>query len=307
MRIGIVGIGKIARDQHIPAIAGNEHFVFAAAASPHSRVEGVPNFATLEAMLDGVDIDAVAICSPPQAHYEAAKLALACGKHVLMEKPPCVSVLELEHLAQIARAKACTLYQTWHSQHAHAVAPARRLLKERALTGVRVAWKEDVRQWHPGQTWIWEAGGFGVFDPGINALSILTKIVPDMFFPRRALLKVPSNCQAPIAADLEFVTAGGIPILAEFDFRHAGVQTWDIDVETAEGPVKLSAGGGILTVGNKKVPQEAGALASEYVSIYRDFADLIARGQSDVDARPFQLVADVFLAARQTIVEPFEP
>ena len=42
-----------------------------------------------------------------------------------------------------------------------------------------VTWKEDVRHWHPGQQWIWEAGGFGVFDPGINALSIVTKIMPD--------------------------------------------------------------------------------------------------------------------------------
>ena len=33
-------------------------------------------------------------------------------------------------------------------------------------------------RWHPGQEWIWQAGGFGVFDPGINALSIVTRILP---------------------------------------------------------------------------------------------------------------------------------
>jgi hypothetical protein len=43
---------------------------------------------------------------------------------------------------------------------------------------VEIVWHEDVRKWHPGQQWIWEPGGFGVFDPGINALSIATRIFP---------------------------------------------------------------------------------------------------------------------------------
>jgi D-galactose 1-dehydrogenase len=45
-----------------------------------------------------------------------------------------------------------------------------------------VEWKEDVRQWHPGQQWIWQPGGLGVFDPGINALSIVTWMLPRPIF-----------------------------------------------------------------------------------------------------------------------------
>ena len=55
-------------------------------------------------MLEGLpDLDAVAICTPPQQHYAAAKLALAKGKHVLLEKPPCTSALQLEHLVRLAK------------------------------------------------------------------------------------------------------------------------------------------------------------------------------------------------------------
>jgi predicted dehydrogenase len=306
-RIGIVGIGKIARDQHMPAIAGNDTFVLTAVASRHGTVEGVPNFSTIEAMLDGCsDIDAVAICTPPQVHYAAAKLALESGKHVLLEKPPCTSLLQLDTLTRLAPQAKRTLYQTWHSRHAHGVAPARRLLRQRKLRGLTVTWKENVRQWHPGQTWIWQAGGFGVLDPGINALSILTEIVPEPFYPRTARLYVPSNCDAPIAADVDFVTDGGVVISAVFDFRHTGVQTWDIDIDTDEGPLKLSAGGGILTVGDDVMPRDAGALGSEYEAIYRDFAALIARDASEVDAKPLQLVADIFLTAKHIAVERFE-
>jgi predicted dehydrogenase len=307
VRIGLVGVGKIARDQHIPSIAGNPGLVLAAAASRHAQADGVANYLSIEAMLDGApDLDAVAICTPPQLHYEAAKLALSKGKHVLLEKPPCTSVLQLEHLVRLAKDADRTLYQTWHSQHAPGVAGAARLLRERTLRRAHVTWKENVRQWHPGQRWIWQEGGFGVFDPGINALSILTKVIPGAFFPRNATLFVPSNCQTPIAAELEFESEDGAEISASLDFRHTGVQTWDVDFETDSGPLKLSAGGATLSADNTPVPPDAGALAGEYPSIYRRFAELIARRESDVDARPLKLVADILLVARQVKVEPFE-
>ena len=307
VRIGLVGVGKIARDQHIPSIAANADFTLAAVASRHGHVDGVPNYPSIEAMLDSQSgLDAVAICTPPQVHYEAAKLALSRGKHVLLEKPPCTSLLQFDNLVRLAKASDRTFYQTWHSQHAHGVAPAARLLTERALHSAHVTWKEDVRQWHPGQTWIWQAGGFGVFDPAINAFSILTRLFPEPIFPESATLYVPSNCEAPIAADVEFVTDSGAKISAALDFRHTGTQTWDIDIETDRGPLKLSAGGAKLIVGSNDVPPEAGALESEYEAIYRRFADLIARGQSDVDARPLQLVADIFMVAKRIAAEPFE-
>ena len=307
IRMGIVGVGKIARDQHVPCIAGNPAFTLAAAASRHAALPGIPSFHTLEQMLDGApQLDAIAICTPPQLHYEAARLALERGKHVLMEKPPCASLVQLGHLKQIAGTVQRTLYQTWHSQHAPGVAAAAAVLEVRRVRRVRVTWKEDVLRWHPGQKWIWQAGGFGVLDPGINALSILTRLIAEPIFPRSALLLVPANLEAPIAAELELLTAGGIEISVALDFRHTGPQTWDIDFETDQGPCKLSAGGAILTVGGEAGPGEAGELHGEYSSIYRAFGELIGAGRSEVDARPLELVADIFLTARQVAVAPFE-
>ena len=308
IRVGIVGVGKIARDQHIPAILGNPAFIFAAAASRHAQAKGVANFSSIDGMLaKGPDLDAVAICTPPQAHYAAAKLALAKGKHVLLEKPPCTSLAQFENLVRLAKIAGCTLYQTWHSRHAHAVAPAKRLLQQQTLRQGWVTWKEDVRQWHPGQTWIWEPGGFGVLDPGINAISILTQIIPEPLFVRSARLYVPSNCAAPIAAELEFVTDRGVGISAALDFRHTGTQTWDIELSTDQGPITLSAGGGQLTVGSNAVPPDPGALANEYESIYERFAQLIREEKSEVDVRPLYVVADIFLIAKYISVEPFVP
>ena len=82
--------------------------------------------------------------------------------------------------------------------------------------------------------------GFGVFDPGINALSILTRILPRPFFLTAAELSFPRNRAAPIAADLVFSDDAGTAIRAEFDWRQTGPQTWDIRVETDAGRLTLS-------------------------------------------------------------------
>jgi D-galactose 1-dehydrogenase len=306
IRVGIIGVGKIARDQHIPSILANPAYVFAAASSPHSQAAGVPNFASLEEMLSQVkDLDAVAICTPPQAHYLAAKLALQSGKHVLLEKPPCTSLSQLSHLVTLAAAENLSLYQTWHSQHAPGVAPALQVLRQRRLRGVRVTWKEDVRVWHPGQTWIWQAGGFGVLDPGINALSILTHLIAEPIFPESSVLYIPENCETPIAASISMRCHSGAAIHIELDFRHTGAQTWNIDFDTDEGPVKLSVGGSELTIGNAPLRQDPAKLRSEYASIYERFADLVRAKRSEVDARPMQLVADIFLLGKRVTVEAF--
>ena len=306
VRIGIVGLGKIARDQHVPSITADPGFVLAAVASRHARLPDVPSFPTLEDMLAGMpDLEALAVCTPPAAHYEAARLALESGRHVLLEKPPCSSTAQLEHLARLAASVSRTLYATWHSQHAPAVGAARKLLCERVLERVQVAWLEDVRHWHPGQRWLREPGGFGVFDAGINALSILTHVLPGPLFARAARLFVPQNWAVPIAAELELEASAGVPVSARLDFRHPGPPLWEIDFRTGVGAVTLADGGATLRCEGQAAESPRPALASEYAAIYRRFGELIARGGSEIDARPLQCVADLFLIGQHISVEPF--
>jgi len=304
IRIAIVGFGKIARDQHVPAIAATDGVTLAAVASRNASLADVPHFATIEQLLrDGPAIDAVALCTPPQVRRAQAAAALEAGKHVLLEKPPGASVGELDPLiAQAARAGR-TLFATWHSRFAPAVEPARHWLASRRISSVTIDWKEDVRVWHPGQDWIWEPGGLGVFDPGINALSILTRILPQPLFVTAAELSFPANREAPIAAHLSMADAAGLPITAEFDFRQSGPQSWDILIETDGGPLKLSGGGARLIAGSEVLVD---AEAEEYRGLYRRFVELTATGTSDVDLAPLRLVADAFMLGRRQIVAAFE-
>ena len=303
--VGIVGVGKIARDQHLPALRSSAAFEFMACAGGATKIEGLPCFATVEDMLDGVpDLDAIAICAPPQVHYDAARLALEWHKHVFLEKPPCSTTGQLDHLLRLARRNRCTLYQTWHARHSATVDAAERWLESRPVGRGHVVWREDVRQWHPGQTWIWKAGGFGVLDAGINAISILTRIIPETLFVESARLLVPSNCETPIAAEIVFRTESGAVIEAEFDFRHRGILDCVIDIETKEGAMRLSGHGAELVING--VPVASATREEEYPSLYRRFAELIERHECEVDNRPFQLVGDIFLVGCRQTIEPFE-
>ena len=304
LKIGLLGIGKIARDQHIPALRADAGFELVACASRNASVDGVANYPDLPAMLAGTpDLECISICTPPNAHFDAALMALRAGKHVMLEKPPTSTTRQIALLADEARRLNRTLFQTWHSRFAASVDAARDWLRTRELTGGRIIWKEDVHHWHPGQQWIFDAGGFGVFDPGINALSVLTEVLPTDVHVEGALLEFPENQQAPIAANVRMRTPGGVPVVAEFDFRQKGEQSWDIELTTTTGRLKLSNGGATLMIDGKTLASDAG-LAGEYPRLYQRFRKLCAAGQSEVDWRPFQLVADAFLIGERRIVAP---
>jgi D-galactose 1-dehydrogenase len=301
--IAIVGVGKIARDQHIPAIAADPRFRLAATVSRSGGVAGVETFGSLDALLEArPDIGAVALCMPPQARFEPARAALAAGRHVMLEKPPGATLAEVGTLKRLASEAGRTLFATWHSRHAAAVAPAKAWLAGRTIRSVAIVWREDVRRWHPGQDWIWEPGGLGVFDPGINALSIMTEILPLPLHLTAAELEVPGNRQTPIAARLAFSGPGGATGTADFDWRQEGPQTWEIAVETDGGTLTLTDGGAAMAVDGTTVPVER---QDEYPGLYARFADLIATGASDADTHPLMHVADAFMLGRRVTTGDF--
>ena len=173
-----------------------------------------------------------------------------------------------------------------------------------ASTKIRSAaidWKEDVRRWHPNQDSIWHAGGFGVFDPGINALSIATHILPPMFVTS-STLDFPDNRDAPIAASIDFRASDGPADRGRLrlapdrpaDLEHHG--------RHRRRPDAASSGGAKLAIDGRVVHEEP---ESEYPMLYRRFAEIVRAGKSDVDIAPLQHVADAFMLGKRNVVEAF--
>jgi predicted dehydrogenase len=303
IKIAILGFGKIAEDQHVPSIAGNPRFELVATSSRSGQ--GVdPVFTDWRELIRSVEgLEAVAITTPPEPRFEIARECVAAGLHCLLEKPPAAGLSEIAEIDCLAQAQGVTLFTTWHAQNNPAVDEAARLLAGKRIKSMAVRWHENVHKWHPGQQWIFDAGGFGVFDPGINAFSVITKIFPGAVFVRSAELQVPENAQTPIAAKIELgSTAADGPLSVSFDFRWSDEEEWTIEIETTDGTqLRLERGGAKLFVDGAERPAEG---PGEYPDIYRIFVDLIDERRSLVDITPFRLVADCLLVARTTRVEP---
>jgi D-galactose 1-dehydrogenase len=301
MKIALIGIGKIALDQHVPAIAASSEWELAATVSRSGRVDGIPSFTDFATMLaERPDIGVVSLCMPPMPRYAYAEAALRAGRHVMLEKPPGASLAEVYALQSLARAHGLTLYTTWHSRMAHAVAPARAWLADTTVNRAHITWREDVRKWHPGQDWVFEAGGMGVFDPGSNALSILTHILPQPVHMTAATLVFPENRHTPIAAKMVF--SGNVS--ADFDWRQQGPQTWDIEIDTPKGKLTLRMGGNLLEIDGKPVSGE-NSIMGEYPALYARMTELVTARSSEVDLAPMIHVADALTLGHRETTDAF--
>lgn len=302
LRLAIVGYGKIARDQHAPAIAASDAFDLVALVDPAGAGRtALPCFADLATLLrEGPPIDAVVLCQPPVARFDAAAEALAAGLDVFLEKPPGLAPGEVDVLAHMAAQNGRVLFAAWHSREAAMVDAARTILAAHPSRAVRIDWREDVRKWHPGQDWLLAPGGFGAFDPGINALSILTTLLPAPCRVVSARMDRPAGRAMPIAARLA-LRSGDVPVDAVFDIDSPGAEVWEIEFVTADGPLVLARGGSEM---RWRGDVEA-APDDEYPRLYAGFAEAITARQSVVDTAPLRIVADAFLVADWRAVAPF--
>jgi len=295
--IAIIGFGKIAADQHVPAIEANERFKLLATSSRSGQ--GVARvFADWRELLREVEgLEAVAITTPPGPRMEIAAECARAGLHVLLEKPPTATLSEAEALGRIN--PDVTMFATWHARHNPAVLAAADLLAGKSIAGMRITWHEDVEKWHPGQQWIWQPGGFGVFDPGINAFSIATAVFPGPLFVKSAELTFLEDAQTPIAVDAELSsTAAAGRLSCSLDWRRTEGEEWTIAIETSDGlELQLERGGADLRVNGELQSCEG---MGEYPSIYARFLDLIDNRHSDMDLSPLRLVADCLLVGGAT-------
>jgi D-galactose 1-dehydrogenase len=298
VKLAIIGLGKIARGSHVPAIGGLGEIELTAAVDPSGvGLPGIAAFASCEELLGTYrgSLDAVAICTPPAPRFAIAKKCLEAGLHVLLEKPPATTVGEASCLLALAQHRGVTAFSPWHHRYNQAVDRAREYLRGRALRRFDVRWAEDWRTWHPGQDWVWQPKGFGVFDPGINAISLLTFLRGPRLLVNSASLAYPAGKQAPIRADLDLSYDDGCPGKAFLDWSGEGPETGEIEFLLATGErAWLKHSGEEFLAGGESF--RAGR-ACEYERVYARFLELIGTRACDLDLEPLRVTADAFLVA----------
>ena len=140
IRVGLIGGGGIA-SFHIAGYAEHADVIRIGAvadAVPETAAQrgeelGVPHFTDYRTMLAEADIDAVDICLPHHLHRDAIVAAARAGKHVLCEKPLCLSPEEARDVQAAVSEAGVTLMCAHNQLFLPAVARAKALIDSGAL------------------------------------------------------------------------------------------------------------------------------------------------------------------------------
>ncbi|MFF7889655.1 Gfo/Idh/MocA family protein [Streptomyces sp. NPDC020794] len=118
LRFGVVGCGVIgglhARVlSSYPPLAARARLVAVASSAPeraHRLAAETGSEATdVDSLLNRSDIDVISVCTPSGLHAELGQLALAAGKHIVVEKPVDVTAAAADRLIDSARKAGRTL------------------------------------------------------------------------------------------------------------------------------------------------------------------------------------------------------
>lgn len=134
IKVGIVGCGMISR-YHARAINDTEGVSLAGCCShSYSSAEkfaaefSVPAYESYEQMLAQPDVDAVAICTPSGDHARQILNALDAGKHVIAEKPMCLTLEEADAVVEKAAKTGLTVCVISQSRFSEAALEIKRAI-----------------------------------------------------------------------------------------------------------------------------------------------------------------------------------
>lgn len=186
IKVGLIGCGMISYKQADAINRATGANLVAACSKTYSSTEkfcaSYPNvkpFKTYEEMLSS-DIDLVTICTPSGNHYEEACQALKAGKHVVIEKPMCLSLKEADKLIKLADEKELCLSVISQSRFSDSAQAIKKTI-ESGKMGKLVSAQLTMRYWR-GQDYYdsgdWRGtfkydGGGVLMNQGIHGIDLL--------------------------------------------------------------------------------------------------------------------------------------
>ena len=122
MRVGVVGVGEISMESHLPILKSLGSVELAAVCDRQVTIAkdvaarfGISRvYGDLGDMLLKENLDVVDICTPPRTHASLSIQAMEAGSNVLCEKPMAISVQEADQIVDSSRkngVKFCVVHQ----------------------------------------------------------------------------------------------------------------------------------------------------------------------------------------------------
>jgi len=187
IRLGIVGCGDVTQSRHLPALRRVSGVKVSALSDINparlERVAGqfdaMQRYTDYRQLIEAVEVDAVAVCVPPQLHAEVTLAAIEAGKHVFIEKPLALSLEECDLLRERAAAHVSLKIMVGFNMRWHRLVRAARetirrnelgeikLVRSVFTSGVRL--RKDFAEWRTHQ----QSGGGALFELGVHHFDLL--------------------------------------------------------------------------------------------------------------------------------------
>jgi predicted dehydrogenase len=189
-RIGIVGLGAIARNTHVPVLSSFRDVSLESAAEVDiKRAEEFAKrwnigrlYGTYEDMYRDGGLDAVFVCLPNFLHHDAVRGALDHGLHVFCEKPMGSSAGQARDLVGVARKKDLFLAVGYNMllepsfEAARKTVKSMRLGKVIQLNGTFVS-AGPYAGWVPDSDWLLRDRYAVLYDQGSHLISLILSML----------------------------------------------------------------------------------------------------------------------------------
>ena len=152
IRIGIIGGGRIFHRNHAPyyheptrrgdvvAVADINETV----AHETARKFDASAYTDYRQLLDRKDIEAVDIATQPNSHRDIVIAAAEAGKHILVEKPMSLTVIEADEMIEAAKNAGVRLHVAYHLRWAPQFEKMKQLVESGILGTLQLAYSNEV-------------------------------------------------------------------------------------------------------------------------------------------------------------------
>jgi UDP-N-acetyl-2-amino-2-deoxyglucuronate dehydrogenase len=256
-RVGLVGCGRISRN-HFEALAKVDGLslvgvceIDAGRATKAGEEQGVPSFRSLDQMLEGAEIDVVAICTPSGLHSAQGAAAARAGKHVVTEKPMSLSLAQADELVRAADEAGVQLFVVKQNR----LNPPIQLLKRAVdkgrfgrifMANVTVRWQRP-QEYYDAEPWrgTWEFDGGAIMNQASHYVDLMQWLVGPV---ESVLAKTATQARRIEAED------SGVGILK---FRSGALGVVEVNVLTyprnLEGSITILGEKGSVKIGGTAV------------------------------------------------------
>lgn len=178
--VGVVGYGPNSASQtfHVPLIGAEPRFTLEAVSTLMPEVvkpllPGINVVTEVDDVINNPHVELVVIATPNAWHYQYAKQALAAGKHVVVEKPLCITVKETDELIALAKSKNLILTQFHNRRWDAGFLTVQKLIAENRC-GELAVYEANYDRWAPEVPVNWreekKPGAGALFDLGVHLL-----------------------------------------------------------------------------------------------------------------------------------------